>query len=403
VELFKKDRRQASSTLFPGSYFVFRHLALQVPPAGVQASSLPYSLTGRIINDLVPWLQNKAQNEAGWEQFRSIDEDRIALVEPVRVLGNVAPTSWWCTNQNCNKLFTGRLSTVGIENGECPDCHQRSIVQFPAIFVCPTCHAIETVASIQCPQCRDSRAISLRGASGRWSTFRWRCSLHEDFSVMLGKRCGTDQTRMVLKSAGGKVYHPENWSKVDPISTSNVEIARGSLRFRPSRATVLNVTIARVAVANAQDYYQGHERSTKEPFLDPISGSFIGFVSRIDTDAIVISSANRSLHDPVTLHSLEHGLMNAAPAVTGLTQQEFGSDLKDDGQIVFYDNVQGGSGGSRLLADRRLDRWLEVVRELAECHQVQCEDACRGCLFLPSTLCNKLNNELDRNTILSLF
>ena len=81
MELFKKDRRQAASTLFPGNYFVFRNLALQVPPTGVQASPISFSLTARILAQLVPWLQYKAQNEAGWEQFRSVDQDRMTLVE----------------------------------------------------------------------------------------------------------------------------------------------------------------------------------------------------------------------------------------------------------------------------------------------------------------------------------
>lgn len=404
MELFKKDRRQAASTLFPGNYFVFRNLALQVPPTGVQASPISFSLTARILAQLVPWLQHKAQNEAGWEQFRSVDQDRMTLVEPSRTIGSVAPTSWWCVNQECNKFYQERIGTVGINNGSCPTCRERSIVQFPGVFICPTCHAIEPVTNVQCNECHDARAVFLTGSSGRWSTFRWRCRHHDQFTVNLGKRCRTDQTRMVLKSVGGKIYHGENWSSVDAVAGSEPEVVRGVLRFRSARATVLNVSVARVPVANPSDYYQGREQSVKEPFLDPLSGNFTAYVSRIETDAITISASNGALHDAITLHSLEHGLMNAAPAVTGLTQDEFGSDLKhESGEIVFYDNVQGGSGACRLLVDRRLDRWLQVVRELSECHQVQCDDACRGCLFLPSRLCRKLNNDLDRYTVLSLF
>ncbi len=95
---------------------------------------------------------------------------------------------------------------------------------------------------------------------------------------------------------------------------------------------------------------------------------------------------------------------NAAPAVTGLAQNEFAATYSaDNGTVTVWDDVQGGSGGCRLLASRRLDRWLEVARELAECHQIQCEDACRGCLFVPGRMCAEGNANLDRNTALALL
>jgi len=103
----------------------------------------------------------------------------------------------------------------------------------------------------------------------------------------------------------------------------------------------------------------------------------------------------------VVLHSLKHALLNAAPAVTGLTQEEFGAQIVEEaGQLVIYDAVHGGTGGCRLLAARRLTRWLAVARELAECHQVQCEGACRACLFLPTRICRQNNQNLDRHLVL---
>lgn len=61
-------------------------------------------------------------------------------------------------------------------------------------------------------------------------------------------------------------------------------------------------------------------------------------------------------NDNITMHSLKHALLNAAPAVTGLTQDEFGADLQSiDGQLVIFDNEPGGTGGCQLLADRRLN------------------------------------------------
>ena len=133
----------------------------------------------------------------------------------------------------------------------------------------------------------------------------------------------------------------------------------------------------------------------------------MGFVSRLETDAVVIESnakTGTSEQTNLILHSLKHALLNAAPAVTGLTQDEFGANLDlENRELLLYDNRPGGTGGCRLLADRRLLRWLNVARELAECHQVQCAGACRACLFLPTRLCRQGNLSLDRQRVLQLI
>src|SRR5436853_5673752 len=100
------------------------------------------------------------------------------------------------------------------------------------------------------------------------------------------------------------------------------------------------------------------------------------FVSRLETDAITMSIKHSIIANDLSLHSLKHALLNAAPAVTGLIQDEFGANIAiGENKLVIFDNVSGGTGGCRVLVDRRLERWLQVARELAECHQIQCEDA----------------------------
>jgi hypothetical protein len=405
MRLATRGRRRAATTLFPGNYLVFRHLALQIPNNGVRVAPIANSLDNQIRQMLIPWLKREARDNPEWLEFRDVDEDKIELVEPISITGNVKPTSWWCTNPKCNRFFYGALSQVGINSAKCPDCKQKKLVQFPAIFMCPTCHAVEQVQNVKCPECRDSRSVILTGKGGRRLSYRWKCTRHPDFKLFVGKNCLRDQTRMVLKSVGGRIYHAETWSHVTPRTIKSLKPqVISSLSFAPSRATVIDVTIGRIPVANPDAYYQGNEQSFKEPFVNPDTGRYMGFVSFIETDAITVSHAGGAGFDDLTLHSLEHALLNAAPAVTGLTQDEFGSDLNyDKGELVIYDNVYGGSGGCRLLADRRLNRWLQVVRELAECYQVQCDSACRGCLFLPSRLCRHINHDLDRNTVLNLI
>ncbi|MFL6209807.1 MAG: DUF1998 domain-containing protein [Pyrinomonadaceae bacterium] len=405
MKLATRGRRKSTTTLFPGNYFVHRNLALQVPDNGVRVAPLRHSLYNQVMRELLPWLQRQSRGNPEWNQFRGINEDNLELVEPVSITSNVSPYSWWCTNPECHKLFYGSLRSVGIVSGRCPICNQRTLVQFASIFMCPTCHAIEPVQSVNCPECKDKRSVVLSGSGGRRLEYRWRCTRHPHFELFVGKNCLRDQARMVLKPVGGRVYHPEVWSMVTPEALSSSEPnQRGTLRFMPSKAAVIDVTIARIPIANSEAYFRGTELSIKEPFINPNTGSYIGMVSRIDTDAIIISGNRQGGLDEITLHSLEHALLNAAPAVTGLIQDEFGSDVNyERGEIVIYDNVFGGSGGCQLLVSRRLDRWLQIMRELAECHQVQCEDACRGCLFLPSRLCRRVNHDLNRFAVLPLL
>jgi ATP-dependent helicase YprA (DUF1998 family) len=171
-----------------------------------------------------------------------------------------------------------------------------------------------------------------------------------------------------------------------------------------ARAAVAKLGVGRIPVADFGAFFSGAEFSPVEPFINPTNGRFLGFLHRLETDAITIQGTTAAAREPAALHSLKHALLNAAPAVTGLTQDEFGAHiLQETGSLIFYDNVPGGSGGCRLLAEIRLSRWLAVARELAECHHVQCDDACRGCLFLPARLCAQGNQNLDRHRVLTMI
>jgi hypothetical protein len=265
--------------------------------------------------------------------------------------------------------------------------------------MCPRCHEISTLEPIPCRDCRDRRSVILRGSGGRRREYRWRCTRHPEFEEYVRRICPRDGARMVLKSTGGHLYNTARISHVEAV-TAGGGAARGHLNFANGRAAVIEMIIGRIPIAEFGAYFRGGELSVVEPFINPQTGRYVALVARLQTDALIISGASL---DETSLHSLEHALLNAAPAVTGLTQDEFRTDTHNGRQLVIYDNAAGGTGGARLLGERRLDRWLQVARELAECHQVQCEDACRGCLFLPSRLCREGNVGLNRHRVLSLL
>jgi DNA-directed RNA polymerase subunit RPC12/RpoP len=404
VILTTRSSRQVTSSLFPGSYYVYRNLCLRVPEGGIQAAPLRFSVQARLLPGLVAKIRQHVVSKPEWSRFRSINEDLVELAEPISVRANVAPTSWWCTN--CNSYWSGALQQLRIRRAECPNCSHRSLVQFASIFMCPTCHALEPVERGFCNECGDSRNVVLEGREGRRRDYRWKCSRHPNYEQYVRKlcRCREPNSRMALKSTGGRMYELARVTEVSPeIITSLSPVDVNNLRFTPSRATVVDVSLGRIPIADVNNYYRRQERSIIEPFLNPATGNFIGFVYRLETDAITIT-LNNGMADEISLHSLKHALLNAAPAATGLVQDEFGANIDiDRGELIIYDNVQGGTGGCRLLVNRRLSRWLEVTRELAECHHIQCDEACRGCIFLPSRICRRANHSLDRHTVLRLI
>lgn len=406
MKLTSRGRRQIATSLFPGNFWVFRNLSLRVLEGGVQTAPLPFSVQQWLIPRISADLATKAADNPKWRGFRGITQDRLELVEPVGVKTAVSPRTWWCTR--CKSLTNGPVSKVGIKDGICPKCRTQTIIQLASIFVCPTCHDMKPVEAVVCPQCNDSRSVILEGREGRRREYRWRCSKHPDFELYVRRNCVADGSRMVLKSTGGRIYYPERLTEVSAhASPEGTQQSVGDLCFSPSHAAVVDIVVGRIPVADLNEYFRKTERSPIEPFRNVHTGNFMAFVSRLETDAIAVTARSKFPSNEeanLFLHSLKHALLNAAPAVTGLTQDEFGASLNPDTQeLLIYDNVLGGSGGCRLLAGRRLRRWLHVARELAECHQVQCEDACRACLFLPTRLCRQGNRFLSRSSVLELI
>lgn len=406
MKLTTRGRRQVATSLFPGNFWTFRNLSLRVPEAGIQTAPLPFSAQQWLNPRISSALANRGENNPNWRGFRGITPDRLELVEPVGVKASVSPRTWWCTR--CKSLTNGPLSKVGIEGGKCPKCHTQTIIQLASIFICPTCHTMEPVEAVACTKCSDSRNVILEGREGRRREYRWKCLKHRDFELYVRRNCARDGSRMVLKSTGGRLYYPERLTEVASHNSAEYRQRRfGGLCFNFAHASVVDTVVGRVPVADLNEYFRRNEKSQVEPFRNKHTGNFMAFASRLETDAVAITTESKLQNSDeanLVLHSLKHALLNAAPAVTGLTQDEFSASLNPESQeLLVYDNVLGGSGGCRLLAGRRLHRWLNVARELAECHQIQCEDACRACLFLPTRLCRQGNSALSRHRVLELI
>ena len=400
-----RGARLAATTLYPRSYMVFRNLSLRVREGEVSVAQVPFSDLRTLLPSVVERTRQNAATNRAWNAFATVSEDVLELGIPTRVVACVEPHSWWCS-RGCGKFYSGQLQRLGIRRGICPACEVKGIVQLASVFMCPRCHSIRAVEPPRCRECGDSQHVVLQGTGGRRREYAWVCSRHPAFREAVEGYCdrGHQAVRMAMKSTGGLLYKPERITDITYREFRGQEgiSARGLVAYR-AKVRVVEAVVGRTPIADSRQFYTGRELSPIEPFLNPATGHFMGFVSQLKTDAIVIDVANEAARSHLGLHSLKHALLNAAPGVTGLTQDEFGAYLPDDGRLVVYDNVAGGTGGCRLLADRRLDRWLTLARELAECHQNQCDSACRGCLFLPARVCGENNQQLDRYEVLRLI
>jgi hypothetical protein len=402
VRLASRSRRQAATMMFPGNYWVFRHLSLRVPEGGVISTSVPLSVASRLAPRVADYMSAKAAADPTWRAFGNVDVDRLDLAEPIGVQAEVQPTTWWCAS--CGRVYNGAIGTVGVRGGTCPNCRRHAVLQFGSFFLCPECHTFEPVSPPSCGQCGDSRSVTLSASGGRRRTYRWRCEQHPQWEMFVRRDCRSDGARMALKAAGGRTYYEETLVDINFQGRADAPLTRRGLRFLFGRASVSEVVLGRRPVADVGNFFRRLERPRVEPFVNPITGRLTCFVSVLQTDALQIEGADGPL-GTVLAHSVKHALLNAAPAVTGLTQDEFGASLEDENgaRLVLYDGVAGGTGGCRMLGGSRLDRWLSVARELAECHQVECDDACRGCLFLPQRACRRGNQDLNRFELLDLW
>lgn len=122
----------------------------------------------------------------------------------------------------------------------------------------------------------------------------------------------------------------------------------------------------------------------------------------------------------IILHTIKHALLVVAPRFCGLDYGEIGGYYKtpgmlregdkllEDYSIYIYDNTNYGSGVTFSLASNEgFLRWLDDPRDSArtrlECLRNRCDNACRACLYLPHTVCRKINLGLDRHLAKKYF
>src|SRR5438552_11468408 len=288
MALTTRGRRQATNSLFPGNYWVFRNLSLRVPEDGISGHQVSFAVLRDLLPRVVEQLRARAERYADWRSFRDINENRLELLEPDKVSVLVQPTTWWCTA--CGRVYSGPVGRVGIRDGHCPGCMAVQLVQLASVFMCPTCHNIENLEANRCPTCGDSRNVFLEGGGGRRREYRWRCRQHADFNAYVRRNCRHDQTRMALKSTGGRLYNTARVSDLQRVLTpgQGPHVVAG-LDFRSARARVAEVVVGRIPIADFNAFFGGRERSLVEPFINPATGHFRGLVSQLETDGIVVT------------------------------------------------------------------------------------------------------------------
>ncbi len=94
-----------------------------------------------------------------------------------------------------------------------------------------------------------------------------------------------------------------------------------------------------------------------------------------------------------SFHALEHVLIEASDVITGNGSQYLGGISTPDGYIFVYDATEGGNGLSRLLFER-IEKALEITRDVLENCDCKRVDGCPKCTF--SYRCGNNNKPLNR-------
>jgi MrfA Zn-binding domain len=111
----------------------------------------------------------------------------------------------------------------------------------------------------------------------------------------------------------------------------------------------------------------------------------------------------------ILIHTVKHALLVEAPRHCGLDYGEIGGYYKTKGMLsqgdeklendalYIYDNTNYGSGVTSSLVSRdAFGNWLNGSLERLKCFRNKCSTGCKACIFLPSTVCSKMNVGLDR-------
>lgn len=407
-----RGQSQLATRYFPGTYATFRNLCYRISEDHVETAPLPVREQVRLLDYLEAAVARRASQPDGRFLRRFTGEDALELVRPVAVMAEVAPDTWFC--HNCQGYFVGDLRDLKIRQGRCPLCEQQSIIQFSSIFICPRDQDIVRVEPPSCPECRSSGNMKLDMAGGRRGEYEWYCAKHPKVRQRLARRheCGE---MMVLKNAYSNLMIPDTDRTLSFIPQDGVSadaqqlgIVRqfGICDVRFGRVAVTEFVLGYRRVHDLGAYYSQQLSIPIRPFINNATRKMRVFCSHQATDGVQVVIERAMLNDlqpeeqGELVHSLKHALINVAPVLTGLAMGEYGADFDpSQGTVTLYDKGQGGKGGSRLLATTRIARWFELAQELVECRHNDCEQACRGCLFLPHTVCRTINRNLDRRLL----
>lgn len=225
---------------------------------------------------------------------------------------------------------------------------------------------------------------------------------------------GTQERRIFSPKGYAPVLSPTE-SLTKPLSISvfdyssaeitNIEVPE---RFKGIEGLLLlrNVRVLQVTLG----IMIGHPRVSKRkrilkvmfdesgrPLLPSRILSTVGLLIRVRKD--VVKKFNEKERLPL-LHTLSHLFLVNVPLLSGLDAVEFGEawDIKD-GEVLVYDNVQGGIGGVESCIDgnKLHPNLIERVVSSLLC-PLECPKACRACLY--SEACYLLNYFLDKRAVL---
>ena len=224
-EIISRGKLQILFNNLPGRTFDFKKgvLAKAEKVRGQHFQQLNHSLLVRKVSeharawheDYRPLLRNEILS----------DDSRFVIVNPAHVSCILFPLVFWCSDNNCKRIFNYTSDSRIPSSRTCPSCHRGKLRQLQFVKV-HQCGNLEPLFPWSCRNCGSNNiALDDRGSTvERIALMRWRCLDCQSTSPIFGGRCSRC-----------------SWPNGNNSQQMSVEHFRSNKIFYVHTATLLNI------------------------------------------------------------------------------------------------------------------------------------------------------------------
>ncbi len=364
---------------------------------------------------------------------------------PQQGASQVFPQTWFCSNPGCNRLVLGDL-----RGRDCTKC-KSEMRQLPIVVICDRCGHLDTLTSAPCRRCRSAANLRLlmyeRHNIGSWkvacqtcleavlrrerllsdrpSTFR---RFQDEFGVWsdlepgakcricdAGQSTGLDNPGKRVAPAGSNVVTPAFTTTfdqdIDAMTKTSKTCASNEMSVSEEWQTLLKQIRKTFAIKEvyltdimALSCTYGF-RVGRYPKILPFPGNSV-YLRAEHANALLLTFDHARIAQDLTgqvLHSAAHALVQVAGYVSGLGNEVYREYVDEQNHAVLIFTTEAGGCDLFLGEKEKLVELLRRARTVVNECKNQCKEGCPWCLHIRTHQCSRLNRELNRSALASLW